>query len=48
MLTTLLNFDLMVSKTAGSHQEAFDLLARLAEKRLGMDLHKRRHERLLF
>ena len=46
MLTTPLNFDLMASKTAGSHQEAFDLLARLAEKRLGMDLHKRRHDRL--
>ena len=46
MLTTPLNFDLVASKTVGSDQEAFDLLARLAEKRLGMDFHKRRHDRL--
>ena len=47
MLTTPLNFDLVAPKTAGSDQEAFDLLARLAEKRLGMDFHKRRHDRLI-
>ena len=46
MLTTPLNFDLVASKTVGSDQEAFELLARLAEKRLGMDFHKRRHDRL--
>ena len=36
----------MAPQTASSHQEAFDLLARLAENRLGMDFHKRRHDRL--
>ena len=46
MLTTALNSDLVAPKTASSHKEAFDLLARLAEKRLGMDFHKRRHDRL--
>ncbi|MFZ8894865.1 MAG: CheR family methyltransferase [bacterium] len=46
MLTTPLNLDLVAPQTASSHQEAFDLLARLAENRLGMDFHKRRHDRL--
>ena len=36
----------MAPQTASSNQEAFDLLARLAENRLGMDFHKRRHDRL--
>ena len=46
MLTTPLNLDLVAPQTASSNQEAFDLLARLAENRLGMDFHKRRHDRL--
>ena len=46
MLTTPLNLDLVAPQTASSHQDAFDLLARLAENRLGMDFHKRRHDRL--
>ena len=46
MLTTPLNLDLVAPQTASSHQEAFDLLARMAENRLGMDFHKRRHDRL--
>ncbi|MEC8435872.1 MAG: hypothetical protein VXZ27_08645, partial [SAR324 cluster bacterium] len=46
MLTNPLNFNLVASKNTNTDQEAFDLLARLAEKRLGMDFHKRRHDRL--
>jgi chemotaxis protein methyltransferase CheR len=46
MLTTPLNLDLVAPQTARFNQEAFDMLARLAENHLGMDFHKRRHDRL--
>ena len=46
MLTTPLNLDLVAHQTARFNQEAFDMLARLAENHLGMDFHKRRHDRL--